>query len=387
MNSAMKIKGILTFIALLLIISGCTQTGGKEAAVEIRENDRPETPEELYESALNEDILIVYSVSTRITKTKEEFEKNYPGLCVEIRDLRSPDLVKAISQAHENGRDICDVVICNDNSGDFKRELVDTGIVVPFLPADIASHMKGQNEDGIVSFLFEAEMLFYNSVLFDAPPVKNLWELTEDEYKGRIYMPSPLRSFSTYVFCGSLFQHEEELKKAYADCFGNEPPVSGRKSLAEYFWRKLSKNVVFTNSSDEVAENLKNGNASLGIMISSKMRYSELGYAFKPVYSLEPFCGCRTSSAVMMSSKSKNANSAKLFIRFLLGEADGTGEGYKPFCTEGTWSAREDVPDGNDVCLEDIDLMNPDADFLNKNKNRMDSFWAAVFEEDNHHLP
>ena len=334
------------------------------------------TVDELYEAALKEDVLIIYTVSTRVTKTKESFETAYPGLFVEVRDLRSPDLIDAVTANFEAGKSECDIVICNDCSGDFKSKLIDTGMVVPYLSADIKEKMKPGHVGEYISFLDEAEMIYYNSDKFSEAPIKNIWELTEEKYKGRIYMPSPLRSFSTYAFVGSSTLHDDEFISAYEEYYGKKYDLGSDHTPSENFWLTVSDNMVFTNSSDEVMEALNDGNADFGFMVSSKMRYREVGYSFEPIYELNPFTGCRTTNAVMVATGSKNINCAKLFIRFLLGEADGTGDGYKPFCTQGTWSARVDVPDGNDIPQSMIDLIDADQSYLIKNKEKIREFWA-----------
>ena len=375
---------VAALVCFFVLIFG-TGCGRKEQEEDIwlknADLSADETKEELYEKAKKEDVLIIYTVSTRVTKVKEAFEKEYPGLFVEVRDLRSPDLIEAVKANYESGKSECDVVLCNDNSGAFKETLVDTGIVVPYLPADIAAHMKEGVKEGIVSFVYETQMLFYNADRYESCPVDNLWALTDPRYKGKIYMPNPLRSFSTYAFCTAAFAHCEELEAAYRDYAGKELEIPEGYDAAMVFWEKISKNIVFTNSSDEVVEALVNQSADFGIMVSSKMRLQDVGYHLQPVYRLKPFTGCRTSFAVMIARNSNNINTAKLFIRFLLGEADGTGEGYKPFNLLGTWSAREDVEDGTPVGLEKIDLIVPDTDELIRRKNEMEKFWAEILKE------
>ncbi|MBR4530061.1 MAG: extracellular solute-binding protein [Lachnospiraceae bacterium] len=362
----------------LLLLGGCGDAaadgaGSADPAWDTR------SEEELYEGALKEDVLVVYTVSTRAVETKESFEKEYPGLFVEVRDLRSPNLIDEIESGHANGQQVCDVVICNDNSGEFKSRLVDTGIVVPYLPADIADHMTGAFADGTVSFLNEAELLLYSTAIHDACPVGNIWELTEEKYRGRIYMPNPLRSFSTYTLCGTSLAHADELEEAYRAYAGEVLTTADGLSAAEVFWKRVSENIVFTNSSDEVAEALNDGTADLGWCVSSKLRLAEVGYRLAPVYRLDPFSGCRTSYAVMMSAGSRNKNAAALFIRYLLGgTAGGTGEGIRPFCTAGTWSVRDDIPDGNDVPLSGIDLIIPDQEMLIGQREAIVSFWMDI---------
>jgi iron(III) transport system substrate-binding protein len=366
--------------ALTLGMMGCaTKNTGKavvgDGGVSLNNAGQYEdvSKEDLYKAALSEDVLVVYTVSTRATKTKEAFEAKYPGLCVEIRDIRSPDLVQAVKTNHDSGGNECDVVICNDNSGTFKSELVDTGIVVPYLASAIRDKMKDGHATESISFLDEAEMIFYNSSLYDKAPVKNIWELTENRYKGRIYMPNPLRSFSTYAFIGSVFDHAEELKAAYKAYYATDYDDS-LGDPAKLLIKEIAPNAVFTNSSDEVMEALNSDSADIGIMVSSKLRYKEMGYSIEPVYSLDPFCGCRTSMAVMLAADSKNINSAKLFIDFLAGGTDGDTEGIRPFITAGTWSARTDIPDGNDVPMDKIDLIVPDQDSLVENRPATEAF-------------
>ena len=80
----------------------------------------------------------------------------------------------------------------------------------------------------------------------------------------------------------------------------------------------------------------------------------------------------------MLGSNSENTNTAKLFIRYLLGETDGKGKGYRPFQTPGTWSARSDVPDGNPVPQEEMDLITPDQRALAQRKDFMEEFWTEI---------
>lgn len=386
----MKRKGLKSFIAGIaflgvMIETACGQNEYDRFAAWDAEAslESPFSEEELYEKALSEDVLIVYTVSTRVTKVKESFEAKYPGLSVEVRDLRSPDLIEAVRSNYEKGQKECDVVICNDNSGALKKTLVDSGIVVKYVPSDIAPKMKSGKNVASLSFLDEAELLFYNGAKYDSLPIENIWELTEEKYKGTIFIPSPLRSFSTYTFCGSSLNRAEDFEEAYVDYFGKEYEPTLGKNAAEEFWKSVIGNVVFTNSSDEVAEALLNENSSadFGIMVSSKMRMAEVGYSMQPIYYLNPFSGCRSSFSVMLAKGALNVNSAKLFIHFLLGEEDGKGEGSKPFFTEGTWSVRTDVENGSRVLLEDTDIIDPDEEYLLSNEEYIKDFFEELLQE------
>ena len=298
---------------------------------------------------------------------------------MEIRDLRSPDLVEAVENNYKAGLSDCDVVICNDNSGEFKSRLVDTSIVVPYMPKDIALHMKDGAQGDMVSFVNEAELLFYSSGLGEECPIDNIWELTEEKYHGRIYMPNPLRSFSTYALCAATMTCSDEFAKA-RDSYGKIDDSATSVDAAEQFWRMAADNIVFTNSSDEVVEALSNGEADFGFAVSSKLRMRDLGYGISPAYTVKPFSGCRTSYSVMLARNSKNINSAKLFIRWLLGEADGSGEGNKPFATPGTWSARDDIEDATPISLDSVNLIVPDQNEMIALKPKMETFWSEIIK-------
>lgn len=342
-----------------------------------------ETAEELYEAALAENTLIVYTVSTRITTVKESFEKAYPGLSVEVRDLRSPNLVESVWLNYSTSGSNCDVVICNDNSGSFYSRLVKTGAVVPYLPSDIRSKMQPECVEDTITFLNEAELFFYNTERYAKCPISNVWELTDEKYLGKIYVPNPLRSFSTYALFGSILEQSDELAAAYVSLYGAQPVLNEGESVAELFLRELSKNVIYTNSSDEVYEafGVNGGKADFGIMVSSKLRMQDYGYGFEPIYDLVPFCGCKTSFAVMMASGSENVNTGKLFIRYLLGESDGQGEGYKPFLTKGTWPTRCDVESNNTIEMSQINLLNPDQKELSAKSTQIEAFFETIIKK------
>ena len=83
----------------------------------------------------------------------------------------------------------------------------------------------------------------------------------------------------------------------------------------------------------------------------------------------------------MIASGTKNKNSAKLFVRYLFGEAEGTGNGIKPFSSTGTWSIRDDIPDGNIISLDNIDVIPIDKQFIYDNKTVIIDFWKEILKE------
>ncbi|WP_206458252.1 ABC transporter substrate-binding protein [Anaerovorax sp. IOR16] len=381
---------LCVMVSFTLIACGGRSAGNQATQQEFLESwvlsanlEAKETPDELYKAALEEDILTIYSVTTRLFDTKKYFETAYPGLTVEIKDIRSKDAIKMIRTNYDTNSFDCDMLICSDSAGNLYNELIEPGLILPYIPWDIEPRIKSDHINTKLNFLDEVILFAYNSELYQQSPISNIWEITENKYKDKIVMASPLSSFTTYGFCATVLKEEEKMLTAYKLYFGTEPVLPKDKSIGEYFWEQAAENIVFVNTSDEVAEGIGTGDNSyaLGIMLSSKLRLCELGYSFEPIYELEPFAAVYTPNSVMLAAGAKNINSAKLFIRFLLGETDGTGEGYKPFCTSGTWSCRDDVADGNDIPLDEIDVIKYANSFIDGNTEYLDQFFKSLLKE------
>lgn len=384
-------KAAVLFLGIAVLLSGC-KTKEEEPDrksemsqwLESAELSDTLTREELYSAALMEDTLVVYSVSSRAFEVKESFEKEYPGLTVDIKDIRGNDVVDMVRSDYESGENKCDIIICSDCDGSLYMNLIEPGLVYSYVPWDIAAHMKEGHSEGELNFLGEVLMLFYNGEAFGEQPIENIWELTEEQYNGKIIMASPLSSFSTYGFCATILGEEDAMQEAYEEYYDIPFTAADGKNAGELFWERVSPYIVYTNSSDEVMEGVGNSGSDgmlIGIMISSKMRYRELGYHMTPIYRLEPFAAVYTPNSVMIAGGSKNINSAKLFVRYLLGESEGTGEGLKPFSTEGTWSTRTDVADGNQIPLCEMNYVAMDKKFLYENKKSLDAFFERLLKE------
>ena len=97
-------------------------------------------------------------------------------------------------------------------------------------------------------------------------------------------------------------------------------------------------------------------------------------------YDLEPFAGVINPANILIAGGAKNINSAKLFVRWILGETDGKGEGYKPFLQEGAWPSRVDVEGGASKKLEDINVIYTDETYSAKNREAFLKFWNQFYK-------
>lgn len=378
-------KGLLMLALLLSIsVSGCAgsvpDTAMDRWAAAARLDAR-ETAAELHEKALGEDTLVIYSDSTRVMDVKDSFERQYPDLSVYIHDVRSSDLVQMLEDNAAKGTCGCDIVLCSDNDGSISQSLVPRKLLYKYVPFDIHDKLVRQDNPATLVLMGEILQLFYNPEAYASCPVKNWWELTEERFRGRVVIPSPLKSFSTSGFIFTLLHQDALLAKAYEALYGKPITLAEGETAGQAFWRRLLANgLIIANSSDEVIElvgarNLKD--PPVGIMISSKARMRALGYAIEPAFDVEPFAGTYSPNSIMIAGGSRNINSAKLFIRWILGESDGQGEGYRPYLQDGAWSARRDVSSATKTRLEDLSLLYLDPVRLYGSREADFDFWRS----------
>ena len=385
----LPMKKSIAFLLLLVVLAGCSQAALEPVSrladwLEAADLYAEQTADELYAAALGEDMLIIYSTTTRMMDVAASFERQYPGLIVQVVHLREPELYDTLVHNYETGSFLGDLIISADGRGIMTGELLDSLIAVKYVPFDIAGSIMPGNNEALLMFAGEASVICYNELYYSEPPVSNWWELTEEKWRGMVYFASPTRSMTTLAALCMIIDNSDRMAQAYEDLHGRPLDLPPGESAGREFVRRLIANdAVIVNSSDEVAEIVgAPGSHSpyIGIVVSSKMRLRGIGYEFMFNYGMEPFVGVYTPISVMMAGGARNVNVAKLFIRWLLGEADGQGVGYQPYLQSGAWSVRSDVSDDTGIRSGDLNLLHLDRAFLYENYETFLAFWDEILE-------
>jgi iron(III) transport system substrate-binding protein len=376
-------KKIIAIIALALSLAACTAPENPMAAWEQKANlTAEETPEQLYAAALQEDTLVVYSTSTRMLDVAASFQKEYPGLTARVVDIREYEMYENLREDFEAGTPQCDVICSADGRGIMLSEFVPQGVIYKYTPYDFADKLISTGDDALLMLANEAAMLYYNDTYYDTPPVSNWWELTEETWRGKVTMPNPARSQTTMAVFGTFIKESDAMAKAYEARYGKPIELTNGERAGEAFVRMLVENdAAIVNASDEVAEAVGAPSVAspmLGIMVSSKMRLKEIGYNLHYCDPLEPFDGVATPINIMMTGGARNIHAAKLFIRWVLGETDGGGEGYKPYLQSGAWSMRTDVEAETPIKQEDLDLIYIDRTYIYARKDDIAGLWERL---------
>ena len=208
------------------------------------------------------------------------------------------------------------------------------------------------------------------------------WELTEEQWHGKVITANPMRSISGYSFLSTVLSRSDLMAEAYEKWSGKPYEAIDGLDAGHYFLRCLAENgLVLTNSSDEAIESIGlpgTKNDSLGIIISSKLRMRDIGFSIVPVTGLAPFDGVYTPNSISIVGGAPNINSVKLFVRWILGEADGQGEGYLPFMQSGAWSMREDVQSAFIPNRDSLRLIDVDSGYAYENRAEFVTLWENL---------
>ncbi len=381
------ILDMIIIFGLIIGLSACSASKSEQEAYldnwqQAAELDDQQTSEQLYQAALNEDTLIVYSITTRIYDVKDSFEAAYPGLTVEVYDMRVYDMIDVLLDSYQNQDYACDIVIASNDDGRLSSELLPPKIINTYIPWDIEPSLINSAKQDLLYFIIEAEQLFYNSEVYEQCPIQNWWQLTEPQWHGKVYMNSPLRSHPAYALLYAIINNSEAMEQAYLDLYGEPLSIPEGLSAGHVFWQKLIANgLIFTTSSNEIVEAIGAPGQSdppLGFMISSKIRRVDIGLNVATDYGLSPVDGVYSANSISIAGGAKNINTAKLFIRWLLGETDGQGEGLKPYLQEGVWSTRTDIESAAIKQLDEVNFWQNDFSQMQIEREQINSFWAEL---------
>ncbi len=380
-------KKFFKLIALIIILNSFTACSVKNENDVFLENwyqeanlEGSETTEQLYEAALGEDTLIIYSTTTRIYDVKDSFEKAYPNLTAEVYDIRASDLTQALESSYQSGEWLCDIVICSDDTAELSNVFLKDKVINKYVPPQVEPLLYPEANSDLLYFVFEMEQLFYNPTTYAECPIDNWWELTEEEWYGNVYMNSPLRSHPAYALLHSVIANSDEMADAYFEHYGEELIVPEGSSAGEIFWERLVANgLKLTTSSNELIELIgapNQENPPMVFMISSKIRRSEIGLDAAPAYGVSPSDGVYSTNSVSIAGGAKNINSAKLFIHYLL-----TEEGLAPYMLDGVWSVRTDLESLAQVKLEEGNFWYNDKSEVWAQREYIEEFWKSLLVE------
>jgi iron(III) transport system substrate-binding protein len=305
-------------------------------------------------AAKEEGTVIVYANSSKIAKAAEIWAEKYPDIVLEAYDLGGDDVLSKVLGEQQAGLFVGDVWFSSGGA-----ELV--GNVIPheyvwrFIPSSLDAVISPEYTQPLLMSRFGTTILAYNSELNDACPVSNLWELTQPEWKGKVFIEDPLNDASTLSKLVTIAYHADEMKAAYVALYGSDPVLDADTADAGWLWlKRFAQNApVPQPGGDEVDSAFATpGMTESYLAFTSYSNYPDVqdgNLAFEPCWGVTPITGVQSQSYLGIVNQAPHPNAAKLFLRFITSE-----EGRDPWAKFGTYFADTtyEVPEGQKTLAE-----------------------------------
>lgn len=292
---------------------------------------------------------MVYAPTSRIGKALDAFKETY-GIESEYYNESGQDLyTKLTTELEAKAKDTADVVLMQD-SYLFQTQLVNYDYVTNYVPPYLKDSIIAEDQNPLICYYYN-KLLIYNNT-DGSEGFKNVWELTEDPYKGKIFMKDISKESVNKNFLAMLTSDEwsKELDKAYKDYYGKEIELDEDCDNAGYqFIKNFLANVTFGSGDGDIATELSNGNGgNYGLFVYSKLRddsvdQDKLTVAAYADSQPTGFSGFMYPMYLQMVTTTDRPYTAKLFIYFLMTE-DGFKSAFQTKAADiGTYSTNTEI--------------------------------------------
>ncbi|MDT0158141.1 ABC transporter substrate-binding protein [Microbacterium sp. ARD32] len=352
-NPSLRVTAALATMSMLSLglmacapSSGGLKTDEKKDAAELGISDDGYTLDKLIAAAKKEGPLVVSDSTGKITDMADAFTEKYGIKTTGVKQKAGEATEIATREASANNIQT-DVFILSDAPAG-QHELIDRGIATSWTPPDLADSIDSEFQDPLV---VSTDVLVwgYNTELYpDGCPVDNLWALTDDDWSAHVVMEDPtLKSAILYWVNEMSVNHDDDMKKAYEDYYGEKFSSDEKTASAEWLKRLAENKPLLVKSGSDAAEaagatGQKEG--FMGLMSTAKFRDNEdSGYKLGLCTGIAPFSGIGYTKLGLIANGTKSPNAAKLFLHYAM-----TAEGIAPQVADGKFSGNSDVPPAAD---------------------------------------
>ena len=355
--------------------------------------------DDIVAKATEEGEVVVYSSSGRIAKLVDHFQALYPGITLTLFDLGSVRTIEKTVREQDAGIFAVDV-ITTGNSGQVIHELLDKGRIFNYVPQHFVDRIPEENRDPLLIRVNEAIVFFYNTDANpDGPPITNVWELTQEQYRGRVALKDPMASGSSLMGLATLVQYPEEMAAAYKRLTGEDIVLGDGVPDAgyEFVRRLLANDVVIFKSGSKLADAAGAAGQDDALIAMTNMTYisrnDSKGNVNAIMSDLDPVSRMVYPTFMSVAANAPHPNAAKVLIAYLLGNPEMNLEtelskpylegesfdmlqGLAPYHDAGSVSPRSDVPlpVGGEIWAQ-MKGWNVSADFMWEQGPKLRDFW------------
>ena len=332
-------KRILSVLVALTLMFAVCASASAETVEEALAAAAGMTNEELYEKAKEEIAagaqLNFYSTTSFAEKAADNFMAAYPELAGKVvyAEIDDVETYTILTNTIGSGvKDSADMAL-TQNGADLKTYLLNEGLTYSYFPDALKDVVNAENQDPAVVTFINSLFIYHNgdgSINFT-----NVWELTEEQWAGRIFFKDPTNETVNINFLIMLTNDEwtERMAQAYEARYGKAWESTEYES-ASYEWiAGFLKNVNYTyTSASKMAAGIASGAAgNMGLFVFSKLRKvdeADRGNLTVVQFEneVEGFSGFMYSVYATVCKDTECPYTCALFINYLLSEEGFAGE-------------------------------------------------------------
>ena len=273
-------KRILSLVLALALLLGACAIASAETVEEALAAAATMTNEELYEKAKAEMAagaqLNFYSTTSFAETAAANFMADYPELdgkvvYAEIDDVETYTILT--NTIGSGVKDSADMAL-TQNGPDLKTYLLDEGLTLTYFPdalKDVVS--EAEQEPAVVTYV-NSLLIYHNGE--GSVNLTNVWELTEEKWKDRIFFKDPTNETVNINFLIMLTSEKwnARLEEAYEARYGKAWEAGKFESAALEWIDGFLANVNYTyTSASKMAAGIASGApGNMGLFVFSKLR-------------------------------------------------------------------------------------------------------------------
>lgn len=292
--------------------------------------------------------LLVYANSSKVEKAAAAFMEAYPEIKVQAFDLGGDDVLQKTLEEQKAGAFTGDVWF-SSGGAELVGSVLPKGYVLRFVPDSVEGLISEEYTQPLLMGRLGTSVWAYNSELNETCPIKNVWELTNPEWKSKVFVEDPLNDASTLSKLITFASHPEEMKAAYVELYGTEPVLDADTPDAGWLWfKRFAQNGPIPQpGGDEVDSAFATpGMTESYLALTSYSNMADVmegNLAFEPCWGISPKLGIQSQSYLGILNQAPHPNAAKLWIKFVVGP-----EGRDPWAKFGTYftDSTYEVPEG-----------------------------------------
>ncbi|WP_395984399.1 ABC transporter substrate-binding protein [Actinomadura sp. 9N407] len=327
--------GLALAAVAALALSGCApSTGGAGAAKQEIPKAAVEDPatfdlQALIAAAKKEGSVLAYDGSGDVKDVAEAFTKKY-GIKAEGMKSKAAATAEKMTREAQAKNVTIDVSLFEDGPM-LVGQLLPQKIVKTWIPPDLAKDIDEKDRNPLM-MLRKAYVFVYNPKLNpQGCPVKNMWELTEPAWKGKVMFQDPLgKEIFTQWFTQMADHGTADLSAAYDKLGRGKLKLTEKDASREWVKRMAGNSPVLTTEDEDVSAGIAAPNQTqsrIGLMSIAKFRdVKEKGYQMKVCENLAPWTGFSYPKYATITTGSTHPNAAKLFVHFVMSKEGFTLE-------------------------------------------------------------